>query len=127
MSESQYVHNLCQIYVCSTLHLASWRRMVRGTSSNVAVWRSGEQISASSQQRRRPGGRILVSESRPGKLSRVHVSGNFQGKVHLNFWLSGSPISPYFHPKNLPIPPKVYLLKVQGTKSKASIDFHCPL
>ena len=47
--------------------------------------------------------------------------------MHLNFWLSGSPISPYFHPKNLPIPPKVYLLKVQGTKSKASIDFHCPL
>ena len=45
----------------------------------------------------------------------------------MNFWLSSSPISPYFHPKNLPIPPKVYLLKVQGTKSKASIDFHYPL
>ena len=64
---------------------------------------------------------------RPGKLSKVHFSRKFQGKVHLNFWLSGSTISPYFHPKNLPIPPKVYLLKVQGTKSKASIDFHCPL
>ena len=65
--------------------------------------------------------------SRPAKLSKVHFSRKFQGKMHLNFWLSGSPISPYFHPKNLPIPPKVYLLKVQGTKSKASIDFHCPL
>ena len=64
---------------------------------------------------------------RPGKLSKVHFSRKFQGRVHLNFWLSGSPISPYFHPKNLPIPPKVYLLKVQGTKSKASIDFHYPL
>ena len=64
---------------------------------------------------------------RPAKLSKVHFSRKFQGKMHLNFWLSGSPISPYFHPKNLPIPPKVYLLKVQGTKSKASIDFHCPL
>ena len=65
--------------------------------------------------------------TRPAKLSKVHFSRKFQGKMHLNFWLSGSPISPYFHPKNLPIPPKVYLLKVQGTKSKASIDFHCPL
>ena len=65
--------------------------------------------------------------ARPGKLSKVHFSRKFQGRVHLNFWLSSSPISPYFHPKNLPIPPKVYLLKVQGTKSKASIDFHCPL
>ena len=64
---------------------------------------------------------------RPAKLSKVHFSRKFQGKMHLNFWLSGSPISPYFHPKNLPIPSKVYLLKVQGTKSKASIDFHCPL
>ena len=64
---------------------------------------------------------------KPAKLSKVHFSRKFQGKMHLNFWLSGSPISPYFHPKNLPIPPKVYLLKVQGTKSKASIDFHCPL
>ena len=68
-----------------------------------------------------------TAPSRPAKLSKVHFSRKFQGKVHLNFWLSGSPISPYFHPKNLPIPPKVYLLKVQGTKSKASIDFLCPL
>ena len=62
--------------------------------------------------------------TRPGKLSKVHFSRKFQGRVHLNFWLSRSPISPYFYPKNLPISPKVYLLKVQ---SKASNDFHCPL
>ena len=65
----------------------------------------------------------LHSNSRPAKLSKVHFSRKFQGKMHLNFWLSGSPISPYFHPKNLPIPPKVYLLKVQGTKSKANYIF----
>ena len=53
--------------------------------------------------------------SRPGKLSKVHVSGNFQGKVHLNFCLSGSPTSPYIHPKKQPIPPKVYLLNAFQT------------
>ena len=30
---------------------------------------------------------------RPAKLSKVHFSRKFQGKMHLNFWLSGSPIT----------------------------------
>ena len=90
-----------------------------------------EDVEAENRRRMRLSRQLATMDNivagRPAKLSKEHFSRKFQGKVHLNFWLSGSPQSPYFHPKKLPIPPKVYLLKVQGTKSKARIDFHCPL
>ena len=66
------------------------------------------------------------SRSRPAKLSKVHFSRKFQGRVHLNFWLSGSPISPYFHPLHEQAFPKcgIFVLKKCFLRMLVHVTYH---